>query len=110
MMIVAFKRFDGQALGSNKFGECSGEREGKIGKTLVPPHTTPKKQFAPNPNQKYKQVRNQMIKAKSLRRNHNRHPSQNQPASIVSIVEGVVIRESFASGGVGAECGPDTNQ
>jgi hypothetical protein len=50
MMIEAFDCFDGQALGSNKVGECSGEREGKFVKTLVPPHTTPKNQFAPKPN------------------------------------------------------------
>jgi hypothetical protein len=51
MMIEAFKRFDGQALGSDKVGECSGEREGKLGKTLFTPHTTHKNQFAPKPNQ-----------------------------------------------------------
>jgi hypothetical protein len=50
MMIEAFKRFDGQALGSDKVGECSGERGGKFGKTPVPPHTTPRNQFAPKPN------------------------------------------------------------
>jgi hypothetical protein len=50
MMIEAFDCFDGQELGSNKVGECSGEREGKFVKTLVPPHTTPKNQFAPKPN------------------------------------------------------------
>jgi hypothetical protein len=54
MMITAFKRFDGQPLGSNKVGECSGKREGKFGKTLVPLHTTPKNQFAPKPNQTHK--------------------------------------------------------
>jgi hypothetical protein len=54
MMIDAFKRFDGQALGSDKVGECSGEREGKFGRTPVPPHTTPKNQFAPKPNQTHK--------------------------------------------------------
>jgi hypothetical protein len=36
-----------------------------------------------------------------MRRNHNQHPKQNQTASIVSIVGGMVIRESFASGGEG---------
>jgi hypothetical protein len=51
MMIVRFKRFDGQALGSNKVGECSGEKEGKIRDVPVPPQTTPKNQFAPKPNQ-----------------------------------------------------------
>jgi hypothetical protein len=54
MMIAAFKRFDGQALESDKVGECSVEREGKVGKTPVPPHTTPKNQFAPKPNQTHK--------------------------------------------------------
>jgi hypothetical protein len=54
MMVAAFKRFDGQALGSNKVGECSGEREGKFGKTPVPPHTTPKNQFSTKPNQTHK--------------------------------------------------------
>jgi hypothetical protein len=54
MMIEAFKRFDGQVLGSGKVGECSGEREGKFGKIPVPPHTTPKNQFATKPNQTHK--------------------------------------------------------
>jgi hypothetical protein len=36
-----------------------------------------------------------------MRRNHNQHPKQNQSASIVSIVGGMVIRESFALGGEG---------
>jgi outer membrane biosynthesis protein TonB len=54
MMIEAFKRFDSQALGSDKVGECSGEREGKFGKTPVPPHTTPMNQFSPKPNQTHK--------------------------------------------------------
>jgi hypothetical protein len=41
MMIAVFNHFDGQVLGSNKVGECSGEREDTFGKTLVPPHTRP---------------------------------------------------------------------
>jgi hypothetical protein len=36
-----------------------------------------------------------------MRRNHNQHPKKNQPASIVSIVGGIVIRESFSLGGEG---------
>jgi hypothetical protein len=36
-----------------------------------------------------------------MRRNDNQHPKQNQSASIVIIVGGMVIRESFASGGEG---------
>jgi hypothetical protein len=47
MMIATFKCFDGHTFGSNKVGECSGERDGKFGKTPVPPHTTPKNQFDP---------------------------------------------------------------
>jgi hypothetical protein len=50
-MIVGFKRFDGWALGSDKFGESSGEREGKFGNISVPPQRTPKDKFAPKPNQ-----------------------------------------------------------
>jgi hypothetical protein len=42
MLIAVFNHFDGQVLGSNKVGECSGEREDTFGKTLVPPHTRPK--------------------------------------------------------------------
>jgi hypothetical protein len=38
MMIASCKRFDGWALGFDKVGESSGEREGKFGN--VPVHTT----------------------------------------------------------------------
>jgi hypothetical protein len=31
MVTEAYKHYDGQALGSNKVGEGSGENEGKIG-------------------------------------------------------------------------------
>lgn len=48
-MIAAYKRFDGQALGSEKVGESSGENE-RIGDIPVPPQTTPKNQFATKPN------------------------------------------------------------
>jgi hypothetical protein len=30
MLIASYKHFDGWALGSDKFGESSGEREGKF--------------------------------------------------------------------------------
>jgi outer membrane biosynthesis protein TonB len=50
MMIASCKRFDGWALGSNKFGKSSGEREGKFGNVPVPPQPTPKDKFAPKPN------------------------------------------------------------
>jgi hypothetical protein len=51
MMIASCKRFDGWALGSDKFGECSGERQGKFGNGSVPPQPTPKDKFASKPNQ-----------------------------------------------------------
>jgi hypothetical protein len=47
------------------------------------------------------QIRSRVCKETSMRRNHNQQPKQNQSASIVSIVGGVVIRESLASGGEG---------
>jgi hypothetical protein len=50
-MIASYKRFDGWALGSAKFGESSGEREGNFGNIRVPPQTTPKDKFASKPNQ-----------------------------------------------------------
>jgi hypothetical protein len=51
MMIASCKCFDGWALGSDKFGECSGEREGIFGNVSAPPQPTPKDKFAPKPNQ-----------------------------------------------------------
>jgi hypothetical protein len=50
MMIASCKCFDGWALRSNKFGESSGEREGKFGNVRVPPQPTPKDKFASKPN------------------------------------------------------------
>jgi hypothetical protein len=50
MMITGYKRFDGWALGSLKFGESSGEREGKFGNIPVPPQPTPKDKFPSKPN------------------------------------------------------------
>jgi hypothetical protein len=51
MMIASCKRFDGWALGSDKVGERSSEREGKFGNVSVPPQPTPKDKFASKPNQ-----------------------------------------------------------
>jgi hypothetical protein len=51
MMIASCKRFDGWALGLDKVGEGSGEREGKFGNGSVPPQSTPKDKFASKPNQ-----------------------------------------------------------
>jgi hypothetical protein len=71
MMIVAFKRFDGQALGSDMVGECSGVREGKFGKTLVLPHTTPRTSLPPSQtrciSREKNQVRSQVCKETSMR-------------------------------------------
>jgi hypothetical protein len=51
VLIASYKHFDGWALGSDKFGESSGEREGKFGNVPVPPQSTPKDKFASKPNQ-----------------------------------------------------------
>jgi hypothetical protein len=51
MMIASCKRFDGWALGIDKSGESSGEREGKFGNVSVPPQSTSKDKLAPKPNQ-----------------------------------------------------------
>jgi hypothetical protein len=50
MMIASYKRFDGWALGSDKFGESSGEREGKFWNIPVLRQLTPKHKFVPKPN------------------------------------------------------------
>jgi hypothetical protein len=50
MMIEAYKRYDGQALGSKKIGECSGEGEEKIGDIQAPPKTCHKNAYVPKPN------------------------------------------------------------
>jgi hypothetical protein len=39
MMMETYKRYDGQALGSEKFGECSGEGGENIGDIQAPPKT-----------------------------------------------------------------------
>jgi hypothetical protein len=49
MMIASCKRFDGWALGFDKSGESSGEREGKFGDVSVPPQSTPKDKFVSKP-------------------------------------------------------------
>jgi hypothetical protein len=54
MMIVSCKHFDGWALGFDKVGEGSGEREGKFRNVSAPPQPTPKDKFAPKPNQSLK--------------------------------------------------------
>jgi hypothetical protein len=50
MMIEAYKCYDGQALGSDEVGECSGEGGEKIGGILAPPKTFHKNAYAPKPN------------------------------------------------------------
>jgi hypothetical protein len=50
MMIASCKCFDGWALGYDKVGEGSGEREGKFGNVLAPPQPTPIDKFASKPN------------------------------------------------------------
>jgi hypothetical protein len=50
MMIEAYKRYDGHALGSEKIGQCSGEGGEKIGDILAPPKTFHKNAYAPKTN------------------------------------------------------------
>jgi hypothetical protein len=50
MMIEAYKRYDGQVLGSDKVDDGSGENEGKIGDITEPPKTHHKNAYAPKPN------------------------------------------------------------
>jgi hypothetical protein len=50
MMIEAHKRYDGQALGSEKIGECSCEGEEEIGDIQAPPKTYHKNAYVPKPN------------------------------------------------------------
>jgi hypothetical protein len=110
MMITSCKRFDGWTLGFDKVGESSGEREGKFGNVPVPPQSTPKDKFASKPNQLLKLrekpsgksseslVRNQVGSlVRSLVKNLNPSLSRDQSVSIVSIVERMVTRKSFAT-------------
>jgi hypothetical protein len=106
VLIASYKSFDGWALGSVKFGVNSGEREGKFGNILVPPQPTPKDKFASKPNQlRENRVRRQVKRivrnqVGSLVRSHVKSLtpslSQDQSVSIVSFVERMVTRESFA--------------
>jgi hypothetical protein len=50
MMIEAYKCYDGQALGSDKVGEASGENEGKIDDIPEPPKNYNKNAYAPKLN------------------------------------------------------------
>jgi hypothetical protein len=50
MMIEAYKRYDGQALGSKKIGECGGEGGEKIGDIQSPQKTYHKNVYVPKPN------------------------------------------------------------
>jgi hypothetical protein len=54
MMLASCKHFDGWAFGFDKFGESSGDREGKFGNVSVPPQSTHKDKFAPKPNHSLK--------------------------------------------------------
>jgi hypothetical protein len=50
MMIEAYKHYDGQVLGLEKIGECSGEGGEKIGDIQAPPKTYHKNACVPKPN------------------------------------------------------------
>jgi hypothetical protein len=97
MMISSCKRFDGWALGFDKVGESTGEREGKFGNVPVPPQSIPKDKFAPKPNQLLK-PREKPGEKPSEKPCEEPHPSlsPDQSVSIVSFVERMVTRKSFA--------------
>jgi hypothetical protein len=80
MMIASCKRFDGWALGFDKSGESSGEREGKFGEVSIPPQSTPKDKFAPKPNQSLKS-REKTSKKVSKKPCEEPHP-KSKPRSI----------------------------
>jgi hypothetical protein len=50
MMIETYKRYDGQALESDKVGKSIGEKEEKIGDIPAPPQTFHKNTFEPKSN------------------------------------------------------------
>jgi hypothetical protein len=50
IMIEAFKCYDGRALGGDKIGESSGERDENFGEILIPPPMKHKNKFEPKPN------------------------------------------------------------
>jgi hypothetical protein len=98
VLIASYKRFDGWALGSNKFGESGGEREGKFGNVLVPPQPTPKDKFASKTNQPREKSSEKASESLVRSRVKSLTPSlsQDQSVSIVSFVKRMVTRESFA--------------
>jgi hypothetical protein len=50
MMIEAYKRYDGKALGFDKIGECSGKGGEMIGDIQAPPKTFHKNTYATKTN------------------------------------------------------------
>jgi hypothetical protein len=109
MMTASCKHFDGWALGFDKVGESSGEREGKFGNDPVPSQPTPKDKFASKPNQLLKPRDKPSEKAsekisekpsgslvRSLVKSLTPSLSPDQSVSIVSFVERMVTRKSFA--------------
>jgi hypothetical protein len=89
MMTASCKRFDGWALGLDKVGEGSGEREGKFGNVSAPPQPTPVCL-----DREKNRARNQV---RSLVKNLTPSLSHDQSVSIVSIVERIVTRDCFAT-------------
>jgi hypothetical protein len=74
MMIASCKHFDGWALGLDKVGEGSGERERKFGNVSVPPQPTPKDKFASKPNQPREKPSEKASEKPSEKPNEEPHP------------------------------------
>jgi hypothetical protein len=99
MMVASHKHFDGWALGSDKFGESSGEREGKFGNIPVPPQPTPKTSLHPSRTSCLKREKNQVRnQVRRLVKSLTPRPSPGQSVSIVSFVERMVTRERGENG------------
>ena len=109
MMIASCKRFDGWALGSDKFGESWVREKGNLGIFQFHHNPHPKTSLHPSQTSCLNRERNQVrSQVKSLVRNQVgslvrsfvksliTSLSQNQSVSIVSFVGRMVIRESFA--------------
>jgi hypothetical protein len=86
----------------DKVGEGSGEREGKFENVSVPPQPTPKDKFASKPNQPREKSSEEASEkpsekpSESLVKSLIPSLSPDQSVSIVSFVEKMVTRESFA--------------
>jgi hypothetical protein len=84
MMFEAYKCYDGQALGSEKVGESSGEKEEKIGDISAPPQTFHKNTFAPKQNPLRNRLNTTPDHQCFLHRPTSRYPSSSRVTCVMS--------------------------